>query len=124
MSYWTDQELTDVAGSLNIAIDDMELLQGYLDCYAWIGRDKDGAIRDGLDMITEYLPKWIEQASEFVYMDGVTDGADFAERFANEYMTELGEIPSWMVIDWDASWNHNLRHEFSISQNGYVFADH
>lgn len=41
--------------------------------------------------------------------------ADFAERIAEE----LGEIPknmpSWIVIDWEASWNCNLRHDYNTA---------
>ena len=34
--------------------------------------------------------------------------ADFAEQTAED----CGDIPSWIVIDWEASWNCNLRHDY------------
>jgi len=37
--------------------------------------------------------------------------ADFAENLAEE-CGEVPETASWIVIDWEASWNCNLRHDF------------
>ena len=43
--------------------------------------------------------------------------ADFAE----DYMNSMGyEIPDFVVVDWNGTWEQNLRHDF-IYENGYVF---
>jgi antirestriction protein len=46
------------------------------------------------------------------YAGTAASGADFAQDLAEE----LGEIPknlpSWIMIDWEASWTCNLRHDY------------
>lgn len=45
--------------------------------------------------------------------------------FASQYAEEAGlEIPSWLVVEWQATWDCNLRHDFvSVYYNGayYIF---
>jgi len=45
------------------------------------------------------------------------DGATFAEEIAEECGDIPKGMPSWIVIDWQASWDCNLRHD-------YVTQDH
>ena len=40
--------------------------------------------------------------------------ADFAEEQAGE---SVGELPNWLVIDWDATWNCNLRHDYNETRH-------
>ena len=39
-------------------------------------------------------------------------GADFAEHIADDCGDIPKEMPAWLVIDWEASWNCNLRHDY------------
>lgn len=39
-------------------------------------------------------------------------GADFAENFAEECGEIPKNLPAWLVIDWAASWQQNLRHDY------------
>lgn len=39
--------------------------------------------------------------------------ADFAEYIANEIGVLSDEIPTWIVINWQASWDQNLRHDYA-----------
>lgn len=39
-------------------------------------------------------------------------GADFAEDFATDLGVIPKEMPTWLVIDWEASWNCNLQHDY------------
>lgn len=44
---------------------------------------------------------------------GVWDsGAAFAENIAEECGDIPKDLPTWIVIDWEASWNCNLRHDY------------
>lgn len=49
---------------------------------------------------------------------GVYDSeADFAE----EYTTDVyGDVPGFVVVDWQATWDHNLRYDFDFI-DGFVF---
>ena len=39
--------------------------------------------------------------------------------FAEEFMDEMGyDIPSYIVVDWDATWEQNLRYDFTCCSDG------
>ena len=44
--------------------------------------------------------------------------ADFTEEFYNEV---YGEVPSFLVVDWQATWDSSMRYDFSFV-DGYVFS--
>jgi len=53
--------------------------------------------------------------------------ADFAE----EFVTEMGyDIPSLIVVDWEATWDRNLYYDFTACNDGstycpvHIFRDH
>ena len=39
-------------------------------------------------------------------------GADFAQHIADDGGDIPQNLPAWLVIDWEASWNCNLRHDY------------
>ena len=41
--------------------------------------------------------------------------ADFAEEQAGESIPD--NLPNWIVIDWEATWNRNLRHDFNETRH-------
>ena len=72
----------------------------------------------------EYLDDMgADDLSDFdeAYQGQFDSGAAFAEHTADE----LGEVPesiaSWIVIDWEASWDRGLRHDYHITDSGHVF---
>ena len=52
-------------------------------------------------------------------------GADFAEHIAEECGEIPKDLPTWIVVDWDASWNCNLRHDYfeadDAEGNNHIF---
>ena len=54
--------------------------------------------------------------------------ADFAERIAEDCGEIPKDMPTWIVIDWEASWNCNLRHDYNTAtdEDGtiYFFLNH
>lgn len=52
------------------------------------------------------------------YYGAYDSHADFAEDFYTSTSDE--EIPSWVVVDWDATYQCNLQYDF-IECNGYYF---
>jgi len=52
------------------------------------------------------------------YRGSYTDGADFAEEY---YSDVYGEVPSFLVVDWEATWNQSLKYDFDFV-NGFVFS--
>jgi len=52
-------------------------------------------------------------------------GADAAQQMAEDCGDIPKDLPSWIVIDWEASWNCNLQHDFSTSEkDGKIWLFH
>lgn len=80
--------------------------------------------RQSEDYYRENLAKWVSDEQEAFYGEFLTPG-EFAEFFYQNYETEW-RAPEWVVVDWDATWNANLRHDFTTDYNGrgfYFWAD-
>jgi hypothetical protein len=57
--------------------------------------------------------EWVEDAYRGCYDD--------EETFAEEYYNEIyGEVPSFLVVDWEATWNSSLRYDFDFVE-GHMF---
>ncbi len=50
--------------------------------------------------------------------------ADFAEEFTSDV---YGDVPSFVVVDWEATYDQNLRYDFTACEAGYrnvyIFSD-
>ena len=115
--------------------------------------DGDFELKDALEFIDEhgednfnaYYEDYIDQGEKvgyeivdaFIEEEGFCDvehcedafvgiyasGADFAE----EYAADSGDnIPDWVVVDWEATWNSSLSYDYTfveggIYRTGYVF---
>lgn len=56
----------------------------------------------------------VEDAFRGVYHDGAT--------FAEEYYEDVyGDVPSFLVVDWEATWEQSLSYDFDLI-DGYVFS--
>ena len=86
----------------------------------------DEYIRVGEILGYDVVDAFIEYQGDLSYVEHVEDayrgeyssGADFTEEFYNEV---YGEVPSFLVVDWEATWNQSLTYDFSFV-NGYVFS--
>jgi len=87
----------------------------YYDEYIRVG-EKVGY--DVVDAFIEYHGgvSYVEHVED-AYRGCYADGADFAE----EFYSDLGDVPSGLVIDWEATWQQNLSYDFDFV-NGYVFS--
>ena len=95
---------------LNMDDDDRKILEMYADATGYSIQDID--ISDAQDAF-----------------HGTADSeAEFAERMAEECGDIPKDMPNWVVIDWEASWNCNLRHDYmtATDENGviYFFLNH
>ena len=82
---------------LDLDENDRELLARYQDAVG----DKDADIDTARDH----------------YAGTYDSGADAAEEIATECGTIPKDFPSWVVIDWEATWNCNLRHDYATSEH-------
>jgi antirestriction protein len=89
----------------------------YVRCGEAIGYDAVDAYAeengiDNIDGCDERFRGWYESA------------ADFAE----EYYSELYDVPVALVVDWEATWDTSLRYDFTACEKGYrqvaIFSDY
>ena len=98
--------------------------------FEFIGMDEDD--RKLIEMYadaTGYDISDIELSHAQNNFHGTADSeAEFAERMAEECGEIPKDIPAWIVIDWEASWNCNLRHDYmtATDEDGtiYFFLNH
>lgn len=78
-------------------------------------------------IVTAYL-KGVDDCDDVIekakdcFVGTYDTAAEFAQQWAEDYGE--GEIPSWIVIDWDATWECNLRHDYdAVRYDGdlYIF---
>ena len=74
---------------------------------------------DAIDAFIETFS--IEDIDHFsdAYYGEYESGADFAEQFANDTGYIHRDLPSWIEIDWQESWE-NLSYDF-YEENGFIF---
>ena len=85
----------------------------------------DEYIRVGEILGYDVVDAFIEYQGSVSYVEHVEDAyrgvysseADFTE----EFYSDLGEVPSLLVVGWEATWQQNLRYDFDFV-NGYVFS--
>ena len=56
------------------------------------------------------------------YMGHYGSGAEFAESFVSDMGYVHNDLPYWISIDWEKTWD-NLSYDYSES-NGYIFSNH
>jgi antirestriction protein len=73
----------------------------------------------GYDVVDTFVGyhgiSYVEYSAE-AYRGTYDSEADFAEEFTNE----IGDVPFYVVVDWQATWDQNLRHDFNFV-DGFVF---
>ena len=82
-------------------------------------------VRTGESIGYDVVDTFIEHHGDVSYVDHVEEayygvynsGADFAE----EYYNDIGEVDSFLVVDWEATWKQNLYYDFDFV-DGYVFS--
>ena len=104
------EELEKLFDFVNLDDYDKKIVEMYADATGY-GFD-DFTTSDALDAF-----QWTERSE-----------ADFAQRIAEECGEIPEDLPSWIIIDWEASWSCNLRHDYNTAEdeNGeiYFFLNH
>ena len=74
---------------------------------------------DVVDAFIEYHGdvSYVDHVEE-AYRGEYSSAADFTEEFYNEV---YGDVPSFLVVDWEATWESSMRYDFSFV-DGYVFS--
>lgn len=106
LTNWSRNEYTN-AGKLfdtirEIEPDLPEATVARVALYAW---NNNETFTDS-DQLAELMGK-----EEEAFYGDESSPAEFAENLTRE-TTDLSEVPDWVAIDWDATWNRTLRFDF------------
>jgi hypothetical protein len=77
--------------------DDKELIAAYQDAFGYEIDDADDILETARD----------------AFAGNADSTADFAESMATETGSIPADLPNWLVIDWEATWNCNLRYDYA-----------
>lgn len=80
-----------------------------------------GAPTDAIEAFVEEFGIDALDAFEDAYRGEYDSEAEFAEQYTDECYTL--NVPEWVVIDWQATWDTNLQYDF-VYTNGFVFNSH
>lgn len=114
----TAEELEVVAQELGLEHEDFDRLAEYVGLVGNYSVDTEEA---RLDVISDNLKKWIDWETETYYGTHAST-ADFAQFYFENYDTE-STIQPYLEVDWQKTWDKNLRHDFYYSDKGYVWAE-
>jgi antirestriction protein len=85
----------------------------YIRCGEAIGYDAVDAFVEEMGCLS-----YVENCDD-KYRGEYRSEADFAE----EYYSDLYDVPCALVVDWEATWETSLRYDFTFC-DGYVFSDY
>lgn len=73
--------------------------------------------QDAVEAFIELYGEECLESFEDAYQGEYDSEADFAEQFTTDV---YGDIPAYVVVDWEATWNSNLQYDFDY-EGGFVF---
>jgi hypothetical protein len=91
--------------------------------YVWLVQSYPLA-SNGEEYYRENLAEWIRDEEEH-YFGEHESTAEFARYYYENFETEW-RSPEWVVVDWGATWETSLRHDFTAEDNGrtlWVWSD-
>jgi hypothetical protein len=111
-------ELLTVKGLINNeTLEDNEISDEYQELYSELCENH------GKDAVNAFLEIYDDESNlqyfEDSYQGRYEDEAEFAEQFTTDVYGY--DAPSFVVVDWDATWNANLRYDFDF-EDGFVFS--
>lgn len=80
-------------------------------------------VKEWLEYYRDNLAKWVEDEEQSYYGQH-ENTAEFTRYYLDDCVEH--KTPDWVVIDYEATWNENLRHDFTAEDNGrgvWVWAD-
>ena len=100
------EELEPLVEELGLEVESLERLAVYVGLVSWhSGTDEDAHLR-------ENLAKWAEWEKESYY-GWHPNPASFAQYYYENFVEHSDtNMPNWLAIDWQKTWDSNLRHDF------------
>ena len=116
--YPTAEELEPIVEELGLQVEDLERLTIFTGLMAYTTDGESEEAR--LGYLRDNLTRWAEWEQETYYGQHDTP-ADFTRYYLENYAET--DFPSWVTIDYNDTWDCNLRHDFHFDQSGHVWAE-
>ena len=75
----------------------------------------------GQGVVDEFMEDYDIENFEDMYQGQYESGAEFAEQICQDCGYISNDMPSWIVIDWERTWEANLRHDY-YEHDGHIFS--
>ena len=76
----------------------------------------------GQEVVDEFMEDYDIENFEDMYQGQYRNGAEFAEQICQDCGYISNNIPHWIVIDWERTWEANLRHDYIELSDGHIFS--
>ena len=76
----------------------------------------------GQGVVDEFMEDYDIENFEDMYQGQYESGAEFAEQICQDCGYISNNIPHWIVIDWERTWEANLRHDYIELGEGHIFS--
>ena len=78
----------------------------------------------GQNLVDEFAEEFdVDSVDHFedMYQGQYNSGADFAEQIASDCGYVRGDLPSWIEIDWQKTWDNALSYDYTELIGGHIF---
>ena len=122
-----------------------ELLDEYNELYNWSYNDmcdfienhSEEEFREHYETYQRLVDDYEEVVDEFIedfdvsaienfedmYQGQYESGAEFAEQICRDCGYITRELPSWVEIDWQKTWDNALSYDYTLIGEGHIFND-
>ena len=79
----------------------------------------------GQNLVDEFAEEFdVDSVEHFeeMYQGQYESGAELAEQICQDCGYISNNIPHWIVIDWERTWEANLRHDYIEIGEGHIFS--
>ena len=78
----------------------------------------------GQNLVDEFAQEFDVDAVEHfeeMYQGQYESGAEFAEQICQDCGYITRELPHWIEIDWEKTWENSLSYDYTLIGEGYIF---
>ena len=80
----------------------------------------------GQNLVDEFAQEFdVDSVDHFedIYQGQYNSGADFAEQIATDCGYITRDLPSWIEIDWQKTWDNTLSYDYTELIGGHIFSN-
>ena len=80
----------------------------------------------GQNLVDEFAQEFdVDSVEHFeeMYQGQYNSGADFAEQIATDCGYITRDLPSWIEIDWQKTWDNTLSYDYTELIGGHIFSN-